>query len=157
MPARKPARKTTSKSTATKKKADGFTPEEREAMRDAMRERKRASSGGGESEEGEVLAKIAAMPEPDRGLGQRLHALIRASAPGLAPRLWYGMPAYSKDGKVLCFFQPAHKFKARYATLGFSDQAMLDDGEMWPTTFALTKLTAAEETRIGELLRKAVR
>ena len=102
-----------------------------------------------------MLAKIAEMPEPDRGMAEKLHAIIKAAAPDLAPKLWYGMPAYAKDGKVLCFFQPASKFKARYATLGFNDNASLDDGAMWPTAFALTKLTAADKKRIGELVKKA--
>ena len=103
-----------------------------------------------------MLAKIAEMPEPDRALGERLHAIVKASAPALAPRLWYGMPAYAKDGKVVCFFQSAQKFKTRYATFGFSDKANLDDGAMWPTAFALTELTAADEARIGALVKKAV-
>ncbi len=127
-------------------------------MRDRAQELKRARSRAkGGSEESEVLAKIAEMPEPDRGMGERLHALIMASAPELSPRLWYGMPAYAKDGKVVCFFQGAQKFKTRYATLGFSDKAALDEGHMWPAGFALKKLTAAEETRIGELVKRAVR
>ena len=107
-------------------------------------------------EEGAVLAKIAAMPAPDRTMGERLHAIIKASAPGLSPKLWYGMPAYAKDDKVVCFFQAAQKFKTRYATLGFSDKASLDEGHMWPTAFALTELTAADEARIGALVKKAV-
>jgi len=128
-------------------------------MRERARELKAAAraSASGASEESVVLAKIAAMPEPDRTMGERLHAIIRASAPGLSPRLWYGMPAYAKDGNVVCFFQGAQKFKTRYATLGFSDKATLDDGEMWPTGFALKELTAAAEARIGELLERAVR
>ena len=113
----------------------------------------RADKADGESA---VLAKIAAMPEPDRALGERLHAIIKASAPALSPRLWYGMPAYAKDGKVVCFFQSAQKFKTRYATFGFSDKANLDEGAMWPTAFALKELTAAEEARIGALVKKAV-
>src|SRR5881227_1790490 len=113
----------------------------------------RADKAYGESA---VLATIAAMPVPDRALGERLHALIKASAPGLAPRLWYGMPAYARDGKVVCFFQSAQKFKTRYATLGFMHEANLDDGAMWPTAFALTELTAAEEARIAALVKKAV-
>ena len=119
----------------------------------ASRPRPRANEADGESA---VLATIAAMPEPDRALGERLHAIIKASAPALAPRLWYGQPAYAKDGKVVCFFQPATKFKTRYATLGFSDQANLDEGALWPTAFALKELTAAEEARIGALVKKAV-
>ena len=106
--------------------------------------------------ESAVLAMIAAMPEPDRALGERLHAIIKASAPALSPKLWYGMPAYAKDGKVVCFFQPAHKFKTRYATFGFNDSANLDEGALWPVAFALKELTAAEEARIGELVKKAV-
>ena len=106
--------------------------------------------------ESDVLAKIAEMPEPDRAMGERLHAVIKASAPALSPRLWYGMPAYAKDGKVVCFFQPAQKFNTRYATLGFSDAANLDEGTMWPTAFALTALTAADEAKIGALVKKAV-
>ena len=104
-----------------------------------------------------MLTKIAKMAEPDRALGRRLHAIIKASAPDLSPKLWYGMPAYAKDGKVLCFFQDAQKFKSRYATLGFSDEANLDEGAMWPTSFALKQLTAADEARIGALVKKAVR
>jgi uncharacterized protein YdhG (YjbR/CyaY superfamily) len=113
----------------------------------------RADKGDGESA---VLAKIAAMPEPDRALGERLHAIIKASAPALSPRLWYGMPAYARDGKVVCFFQSAQKFNTRYATLGFMDEANLDEGAMWPTAFALKELTATEEARIGALVKQAV-
>jgi len=113
----------------------------------------RAGKADGESD---VLAKIAEMPEPERSMAKRLHAIVKASAPALSPRTWYGMPAYAKDGKVVCFFQSAKKFKTRYATFGFSDTATLDDGAMWPTAFALKKLTAAEEARIGELVKKAV-
>lgn len=108
------------------------------------------------SDESAVLAKIAAMPEPDRTLGKRLHAIITANAPGLSPKLWYGMPAYARDGQVVCFFQGAHKFKTRYATLGFTDKAALDEGLMWPTAFALKELTAADEARIGALVKRAV-
>jgi hypothetical protein len=140
------------RTTATGKKSKGFTDEERAAMRDRVQELK---SGKGEGE-GAVLAKIAAMPEPDRALGKRLHAIIKAAAPTLSPKLWYGMPAYAKDDKVVCFFQSAQKFKTRYATFGFSDKANLDEGAMWPTTFALKQLTAAEEARIGALVKKAV-
>jgi uncharacterized protein YdhG (YjbR/CyaY superfamily) len=136
------------------KASRGFMQEERAAMRERAQELK--ASGGGASEESAVLAKIAAMAAPDRAMAERLHAIIKASAPGLAPKLWYGMPAYAKDGKVVCFFQGAQKFKTRYATLGFSDKATLDEGHMWPTAFALKELTAAEEARIGELLKKAV-
>jgi hypothetical protein len=123
-------------------------------MRERAREVKAArGKAGGERD---VLAKIAEMPEPDRAMAERLHALIKASAPALSPRTWYGMPAYAKDGKVLCFFQSAQKFKSRYATLGFSDEANLDEGAMWPTSFALKKLTKADEKRIGALVKQAV-
>ena len=123
------------------------------AKKAAPRPAPRADKADGESA---VLAKIAAMPEPDRALGERLHAIIKASAPALAPRLWYGMPAYAKDGKVVCFFQSAQKFKTRYATFGFLHEANLDQGAMWPTAFALKELTAADEARIGALVKKAV-
>ena len=139
--------------------AETFTAEERAAMKERAREAKKASRRRGgasrEEDEREVLDKIAEMPEPDRSMGERLHALITAAAPELAPRTWYGMPAYAKDGNVVCFFQSAAKFKSRYATLGFSDKASLDDGVMWPTSFALRELTAAEEARIGALVKKA--
>ena len=118
--------------------------------------RSRTGAARGESEESAVLAKISAMAPPDRALGERLHAIVRANAPGLAPKLWYGMPAYAKGGKVVCFFQAAEKFKSRYATLGFSDEAALDDGHVWPTAFALKELTADDEARIGALVRRAV-
>src|SRR5579884_770055 len=130
----------------------GITEEERGAMRQRVQELK-ADKADGESA---VLAKIAEMPAPDRALGERLHAIITASAPALSPKLWYGMPAYAKDGKVVCFFQPAHKFKTRYATFGFNDSANLDEGTLWPVAFALTELTEASEARIGELVKKAV-
>ena len=165
MPERKPAKKTASKSArrtgATGEGAKGFTDEERAAMRERARELKAARksrTGGARDESGEsaVLAKIAAMTPPDRAMGERLHAIIKASAPGLAPKLWYGMPAYAKNGKVICFFQAAQKFKTRYATLGFSDTAALDEGHMWPTAFALTELSAADEARIGTLVKRAV-
>jgi uncharacterized protein YdhG (YjbR/CyaY superfamily) len=132
----------------------GFTAEEKAAMRERARELK-AAAGKAEAER-EVLAKIAEMQEPDRVMAERLHALITASAPDLSPRTWYGMPAYAKDGNVVCFFQSAEKFKARYATFGFSDKANLDEGAMWPTSFALTELTAADEARIATLVKKAV-
>ena len=142
-------------------KSKGFTDEERAAMQERARELKAAArSGPGTGKaagEGDVLAKIAEMPEPDRAMAQRIHAIIKASAPVLSPRTWYGMPAYAKDGDVVCFFQSAQKFKARYATIGFSDKATLDEGAMWPTSFALKELTAAEETRIAALVKKAVR
>ena len=125
-------------------------------MRERARELKSSVRAGGGDEESEVLAKIAAMAAPDRAMAERVHAIVKASAPGLSPRLWYGMPAYAKDGKVVCFFQAAQKFKTRYATLGFSDKGRLDEGHMWPTAFALTQLTAAEESRIGALVKKAV-
>ncbi len=134
-----------------KKKTKAFTAEERAAMKERVQELK-AGKGDGESE---VLAKIAAMAEPDRAMAKRLHAIIKASAPALAPKTWYGMPAYAKNGKVVCFFQSAQKFKTRYATFGFSDAANLDDGTMWPTAFALKQLSAAEEGRIGALVKKA--
>jgi len=135
------------------KSTKGFTDEERAAMKERVQELK-ASKADGESA---VLAKIAAMREPDRGLGKRLHAIIRASAPALSPKLWYGMPAYANgDGKVVCFFQSAQKFKTRYATFGFSDKANLDEGHLWPTAFALKELSAAEEAKIGALVKKAV-
>ena len=136
---------------AASKASQGLTADEKAAMREAIRERK---SPGGEQE---VLAKIAEMPEADRVLAERFHAIVTATAPDLAPKTWYGMPAYAKDDKVLCFFQSAHKFKARYATIGFSDKANLDMGAMWPTSFALQKLTAAEEKKIAALVKKAVR
>jgi len=140
-------------------KYDGFTDEERSAMKERAKELKtarRGSRGKKVDEEGDVLAKITEMPESDRVMAERIHAVIKESAPDLTPRLWYGMPAYAKDGKVLCFFQPAAKFKARYATLGFNDVANLDEGSMWPTAFGLTELTAADEKKIAGLIRKAV-
>jgi hypothetical protein len=156
---RKPAKSTT----ATDEASAGFSAEERAAMQERAQELKaaarrgpRASKADGESD---LLAKIAEMPEPDRTMAQRLHALITTSAPTLAPKTWYGMPAYAtegKDGKVVCFFQSGAKFKTRYCTLGFQDPAHLDDGTMWPTSFALTQLTADDEARIGALVRKAV-
>ncbi|HWK09945.1 MAG TPA: hypothetical protein VNR64_07835 [Vicinamibacterales bacterium] len=133
------------------KASDGFTAEERAAMRDRVKELK------GSTDEGDVLAKIAELPPPDRVLAERVHGLIKAAAPALSPRLWYGMPAYAKGGAVICFFQPANRFKARYATLGFSDKANLDEGHMWPTGYALKELTSAEETRIAALVKKAVK
>ena len=144
----------TSGKSATGKAYKGFTDEERAAMRERAKELKTAA--GKAEEESAVLAKIAAMPAPDRAIGKRLHAIIKASAPALSPKLWYGMPAYARSGKVVCFFQDAQKFKTRYATLGFSDEANLDEGAMWPTAFALKELTAADEARIGAIVRKAV-
>ncbi|MBS2964526.1 DUF1801 domain-containing protein [Actinocrinis puniceicyclus] len=152
---------------ATKKSADaagqtfeGFSDEERAAMKEHARELKsaarrgpRATKADGESD---VLAKIAEMVEPDRSMADRIHALVKVHAPQLTPRLWYGMPAYAKDGKIVCFFQTSQKFKTRYSTLGFNDAARLDEGTMWPTAFALTELTAADEARIGALLTRAV-
>ncbi len=157
MAERKPGTKATQKSarstTATKKRYDGFTDEEKGAMKDRVQEMKVAADEA--AGEGAVLAKIAELPEQDRALGKRLHTIIKASAPALAPKLWYGMPAYAKHGKIVCFFQSAQKFKTRYATLGFSDAANLDEGAVWPVAFALTKLTAADEARIGALVKKA--
>ena len=138
-----------------RKASSGFTADEQAAMRERARELKAAGSGKAAGED-DVLAKIAEMPGPDRAMAKRLHAIIKAAAPELSPRTWYGMPAYAKDGKVVCFFQSASKFKSRYATLGFSDKANLDDGAMWPTSFALKELTAAEEARITELVKHAV-
>jgi hypothetical protein len=141
------------KSTTAKKRYEGFTDAERGAMKDRVKEMKaHADKADWESA---LLAKIAEMPEPDRAMGKRLHAVIKASAPALSAKLWYGMPAYAKGDKIVCFFQPASKFKARYSTLGFNDPAHLDEGTMWPTAFALTKLTAADEARIGALVKKA--
>ena len=151
-PAQKGTQRSAKSTTATSKKRTGFTDEERDAMKERIQELKADKADG----EGAVLAKIAAMREPDRTMGERLHAIIKASAPALSPRLWYGMPAYAKDDKVVCFFQPAQKFKTRYATLGFSDKASLDEGAMWPTVFALKGLSAAEEARIAALVKKAV-
>jgi uncharacterized protein YdhG (YjbR/CyaY superfamily) len=143
----------------TGKASERFTDEERAAMSERAQEVKaaarRSPRAGKADGESDVLAKIAAMPEADRAMAERLHALIKASAPALSPRTWYGMPAYAKDGKVVCFFQSAQKFKTRYATFGFSDKANLDEGTMWPTSFALKRLTAAEEKKIGALVKKA--
>ena len=143
---------------AINKKSGGFTDEERAAMKARAQELKAEARANKEKADGEsdVLAAIAAMQEPDRAMAKRLHAIIKASAPALSPRLWYGMPAYTKEGKVVCFFQPAQKFKTRYATFGFNDAANLDEGAMWPVAFALTKLTAGDEARIGALVKKAV-
>src|ERR671936_147634 len=164
MAERKPAKKGTQKSakstTAIDKKSKGFTDEERAAMKERAQELKaearrgpRAGKADGESD---VLAKIAAMQGPDRAMAKRLHAIIKASAPALSPKTWYGMPAYAKDGKVVCFFQSAQKFNSRYATFGFSDEANLDQGALWPVAFALTELTPSNEARIGALVKKAV-
>ncbi len=137
--------------------ASTFTEEEKAAMKEHAAEVKKAAKRGAKAADGEadILAKIAEMPEPDRGMAERVHAIVKDSAPGLEPRTWYGMPAYAKDGHVLVFFQPASKFKARYSTLGFDDTASLDDGDMWPTSFALKELTAAVEERIGALVKTA--
>jgi uncharacterized protein YdhG (YjbR/CyaY superfamily) len=160
MSAKKATQKSTQRTSASNKKSKGFTDEERSAMKERAQEVKaearrgpRAGKANGESD---VLAKIAEMPEQDRAMAERLHALIKASAQDLSPKTWYGMPAYAKGGKVVCFFQSAHKFKSRYATFGFNDTANLDDGAMWPTSFALKELTAAEEAKIAELVKKAV-
>jgi uncharacterized protein YdhG (YjbR/CyaY superfamily) len=165
MPERTRSAKSTTKQAAKKAAKSttaikGFTDEERVAMKEHLQEQKAAARPGPRADkadgESAVLATIAAMPEPDRAVGARLHAIIKASAPALAPRLWYGMPAYAKDGKVVCFFQSAQKFNTRYATFGFMHEANLDEGAMWPTAFALKELTAAEEARIGALVKKAV-
>src|SRR2546425_8864119 len=155
------SRKKSAKSTTEIGKTfKGFTDEERAAMKERVQELKAAARPGPRADkadgESAVLAVIAEMPEPDRAMGERLHAVIKASAPALSPRLWYGMPAYAKDGKVVCFFQSAQKFTTRYATFGFSDEANLDEGAMWPIAFALTELTADDEARIGALVKKAV-
>jgi uncharacterized protein YdhG (YjbR/CyaY superfamily) len=148
------------RTTASGKRSQGLTDDERAALKERTKELRtqarrgsRATKADGESD---VLAKIAEMPEPDRVMAERLHALVKANAPVLSPKTWYGMPAYAKDGKVVCFFQSAQKFNARYATFGFNDTANLDDGAMWPTAFALNKLTAAEEKKIAALVKKAV-
>ena len=162
MAERKPAKKATQQSgkRTTGKASKGFTDEERAAMRERAQELKAASRRGpraGKADgESDVLAKIAEMAEPDRAMAERVHAIVKASAPDLSPRTWYGMPAYAKDGEVVCFFQSAEKFKARYATFGFSDKASLDAGAMWPTSFALKRLTAAAEKEIGALVKQAV-
>ncbi len=145
---KKPAPRTRSR------QADLLSDEERAAMRETLNERRRALSGEADGE-ADVLAKIAELPEPDRGIAMRLHAIVKASAPALSPKTWYGMPAYAKDGKVVCFFQSAQKFKSRYATFGFQPAANLDDGDLWPTSFALKRLTADVEKRIGELVKMA--
>ena len=161
MAEKKPANtKQPARGTATTRKvAKGFSDDERAAMRERVAEQKaeaRRGPGAGNADgEKDVLAKIAEMPEPDRAMAKRIHAIVKASAPALSPKTWYGMPAYAKDGKVICFFQSARKFKSRYATFGFSDEARLDAGDMWPTAFALKHLTAAEESRIGALVKKA--
>ena len=154
MSPKKDTGKSAKSTSVNNKKFKAFTDEERLAMKERVQELKDAGKADGESA---VLAKIAGMPESDRAMGKRLHAVIKASAPALSPRLWYGMPAYAKDGKVVCFFQSAQKFNTRYATFGFSDKANLDEDAMWPVAFALKELTLAEEARIGALVKKAVR
>ncbi len=155
-----PAKKSAGSTATVSKQSAGFTDEERAAMRDRAEElkaaRRRGSSAGKADGERDVLAKIAAMPEEDRAKAARIHAIVEANAPGLTPRTWYGMPAYAKDDKVVCFFKSAHKFKSRYATLGFSDKANLDDGAMWPTDYAVSELTPDVETMIAELVKKAI-
>ena len=157
---RKPARKGTQQSAkrATGKAAKGFTDEERAAMKERAQELKAEARADKDKADGEsaVLAKIAEMQGSERAMAERLHGIIRASAPALSPKTWYGMPAYAKGGKIVCFFQSAQKFKSRYATFGFNDAANLDEGAMWPTSFALKELTKAEEVRIGALVKKAV-
>ena len=157
-PAREGSRKSANVTAASDTASSGFTDEERAAMKERAQELKAEARGNKNKADGEndVLTKIAEMPEPDRAMAERLHAIIKASAPDLSSRTWYGMPAYAKDGKVVCFFQGAAKFNARYATLGFSDTANLDEGVMWPASFALKELTAAEEARIAALVKKAV-
>jgi len=158
--AKSTTKKATRKSAKTTTAIKGFTDEERVAMKERVQEQKAAARRGPRADkadgESAVLAAIAAMQEPDHAMAKRLHAIIKASAPALSPKTWYGMPAYAKDGKVVCFFQSAQKFKTRYATFGFMHEANLDEGAMWPTAFALKDLTAAEEARIGTLVKKAV-
>jgi uncharacterized protein YdhG (YjbR/CyaY superfamily) len=160
MSAKKASQKSTESTTAPGKKSEGFTDEERAAMKQRAQELKaqarhgqRADKAGGESD---VLAKIAEMPEADRAMAKRLHEIVKASAPDLSPKTWYGMPAYAKDGKVVCFFQSAQKFNSRYATFSISDKANPDEGAMWPTSFTLKELTATEEAKIGALVKRAV-
>jgi uncharacterized protein YdhG (YjbR/CyaY superfamily) len=155
----KGTQKSAKSTTAIKTKSHVLTDEELAALKETVQERKaeaRRGRAGKADGERDVLAKIAEMPKPDRAMAERLHAIVKATAPSLSPRTWYGMPAYAKDGKVVCFFQSAEKFKSRYATFGFSDKANLDKGAMWPTSFALKELTAAEEKKIGALVKKAV-
>ena len=160
MSSKKEMQKSAKRAGAANEKSSGFTDEERAAMKERARELRAAGSRGASADptdgEGAVLAKIAEMAEPDRAMAKRLHAIVKASAPMLSPRTWYGMPAYAKDGKVVCFFQSAQKFKSRYATFGFSDAANLDEDLMWPTSFALLEMNAAVEARIGALVKKAV-
>jgi len=156
----KDAQKSAKSSIATDKRSNALTDEELAALKETVQERKAEARRGRRADkadgERDVLAKIAEMPEPDRAIAERIHAIVKASAPALSPKTWYGMPAYAKDGKVVCYFTSAHKFKSRYATFGFNDDANLDEGTMWPTSFALTKLTADDEARIGALVKKAV-
>ena len=158
MSQKKETQKSANSTTAINKKSKGFTDEERAAMKARAQELKAEARANEDKAEGEsaVLAAIAAMPEPDRAMAKRFHAIIKASAPALSPKTWYGMPAYAKDGNVVCHFQSAQKFKTRYSTFGFSDKANLDEGAVWPTAFAVKGLTAAEEARIGALVKKAV-
>jgi uncharacterized protein YdhG (YjbR/CyaY superfamily) len=161
MSAKKATQKSAKSTTAINKKSKGFTDEERAAMRERAQELKaearRGRRAGKADRESDVLAKIAEMPEPDRAMAERIHAIVKASAPALSPRTWYGMPAYAnQEGKVVCYFTAASKFNERYATFGFNDAANLDEGAMWPTSFALKELTAAEEKKIGALVKKAV-
>jgi uncharacterized protein YdhG (YjbR/CyaY superfamily) len=155
---KKTTQKSTQSSTASGKSSKGFTDEERAAMKERAKELKAEARASKDRAAGEsaLLEKLAEMPEPDRSMGERIHAIITASAPDLMPKTWYGMPAYAKDGKVVCFFQGAQKFNTRYATLGFNDAANLDEGAMWPTAFALKELTPAEEEKISQLVKKAV-
>jgi uncharacterized protein YdhG (YjbR/CyaY superfamily) len=155
---KKATQKSAKSTTASGKTVKGFTDEERAAMKERAQELKAEARADKDKADGEsaVLAKIAEMQGSERAMAKRLHAIIKASAPALSPKTWYGMPAYAKDGKVVCFFQSAQKFKSRYATFGFSDEANLDEGAMWPTSFALKELTAAEEAKIGALVKKAV-
>ena len=159
MSPKKDTQKSAKSTTTTGKKSKGFTDEERAAMKARVQELKAEERASKSKEDGEsdVLAQIAAMPGPDRAMAKRLHALIKAVAPVLSPKTWYGMPAYAKDGKVVCFFQSGQKFKTRYATFGFSDRANLDDGAFWPVAFALKELTAVEEAKIAALVKRAVR
>ena len=158
-PAKKGTRQAAKRTTAIDEKSKGFTDAERAAMKERAQELKAEARRGGRAGkadgESAVLAKIAEMPEPDRVKAERLHAIIKASAPALSPKTWYGMPAYAKDGKVVCFFQSAQRFNSRYATFGFNDTANLDEGAMWPTSFALTELSATEEAKIGALVERA--
>jgi uncharacterized protein YdhG (YjbR/CyaY superfamily) len=158
MSAKKTTQEAAKGATAKSESSSGFTAEERAAMKERAKELKAEARSNKDRAAGErdVLAKIAEMPEPDRGMAERIHAIVKASAPSLSPKTWYGMPAYAKEGKVVCYFTAASKFDSRYATFGFNDDAQLDDGAMWPTSFALTEMTADVEARIGALVKKAV-